>query len=116
MDALALLRLQIEWGADEALEDAPVDRLRAPGRVQRQADAGQGEGQPQGQGQAQAQRLPLPMPSPPPPAPPPNAPPPPPAGRAASTTCAPHWPRSTAAPCATRPPTWYSPSAIRMPA
>ena len=33
MDALALLRLQIEWGADEALEDAPVDRLRAPGPV-----------------------------------------------------------------------------------
>ena len=30
MDALALLRLQMEWGADEALEDAPVDRLRAP--------------------------------------------------------------------------------------
>ena len=29
MDALAALRLQIEWGADEALEDAPVDRLRA---------------------------------------------------------------------------------------
>ncbi len=28
MDALALLRLQIEWGADEALEDDPVDRLR----------------------------------------------------------------------------------------
>ncbi len=28
MDALALLRLQIEWGADEALEEAPVDRLR----------------------------------------------------------------------------------------
>lgn len=27
MDALALLRLQIEWGADEALDDAPVDRL-----------------------------------------------------------------------------------------
>jgi DNA polymerase len=27
MDALALLRLQIEWGADEALEEAPVDRL-----------------------------------------------------------------------------------------
>jgi len=31
MDALTLLRLQIEWGADEALEDAPVDRLRARG-------------------------------------------------------------------------------------
>jgi DNA polymerase len=31
MDALALLRLQIEWGADEALDDAPVDRLRAVG-------------------------------------------------------------------------------------
>ena len=28
MDALAALRLQIEWGADEALDEAPVDRLR----------------------------------------------------------------------------------------
>ena len=28
MDALALLSLQIEWGADEALDDSPVDRLR----------------------------------------------------------------------------------------
>jgi uracil-DNA glycosylase len=27
MDDLAALRLQIEWGADEALEDEPVDRL-----------------------------------------------------------------------------------------
>lgn len=27
MDALALLRLQIEWGVDEALAEAPVDRL-----------------------------------------------------------------------------------------
>lgn len=27
MDALALLRLQIEWGADEALDAVPVDRL-----------------------------------------------------------------------------------------
>ena len=26
MDMLAALRLQIEWGADEALEDAPLDR------------------------------------------------------------------------------------------
>jgi len=34
MDALALLRLQMEWGADEALEDEPVDRLRpAPARA-----------------------------------------------------------------------------------
>ncbi|HTW72978.1 MAG TPA: uracil-DNA glycosylase family protein [Acetobacteraceae bacterium] len=33
MDALALLRLQIEWGADEALEDAPVDRLRPGGET-----------------------------------------------------------------------------------
>lgn len=32
MNALALLRLQIEWGADEALEDAPVDRRRAEGQ------------------------------------------------------------------------------------
>ena len=30
MDALAALRLQIEWGADEALEEAPVDRLHRP--------------------------------------------------------------------------------------
>ncbi len=29
MDALAALKLQIEWGADEALADAPVDRLSA---------------------------------------------------------------------------------------
>lgn len=29
MDALALLKLQVEWGADEALEDAPIDRLQA---------------------------------------------------------------------------------------
>ena len=28
MDALAALKLQIEFGADEALEDTPVDRLR----------------------------------------------------------------------------------------
>lgn len=28
MDALASLRLQIEWGADEALLNAPLDRLR----------------------------------------------------------------------------------------
>ena len=30
MDMLAALRLQIEWGADEALDDAPVDRLAPP--------------------------------------------------------------------------------------
>jgi uracil-DNA glycosylase family 4 len=29
MDDLAALRLMIEWGADEALEDAPIDRTRA---------------------------------------------------------------------------------------
>jgi len=28
MDDLSLLRLQMEWGADEALEETPVDRLR----------------------------------------------------------------------------------------
>ncbi len=32
MDALAALRLQIEWGADEALGEAPVDRLSAAAR------------------------------------------------------------------------------------
>ncbi len=30
MDTLAALRLQIEWGADEALDDAPLDRLAQP--------------------------------------------------------------------------------------
>jgi DNA polymerase len=30
MDMLAALRLQIEWGADEALADAPVNRLAGP--------------------------------------------------------------------------------------
>jgi DNA polymerase len=30
IDALSLLRMQIEWGADEALDDTPVNRLRAP--------------------------------------------------------------------------------------
>jgi DNA polymerase len=29
MDALDMLRLQLEWGADEALDEAPVDRLRS---------------------------------------------------------------------------------------
>jgi uracil-DNA glycosylase len=29
-DDLTLLRLQVEWGADEAIELAPVDRLRSP--------------------------------------------------------------------------------------
>ncbi len=29
MDALAALRLQIEWGADEALDDTPLNRLQA---------------------------------------------------------------------------------------
>jgi uracil-DNA glycosylase len=50
MDAVALLRLQIEWGADEALEDAPVDRLRA-----------RREGQGDGEGHGGGERLPLPL-------------------------------------------------------
>jgi DNA polymerase len=36
MDVLAALRLQIEWGADEALDDTPVDRTR-PAASQRVA-------------------------------------------------------------------------------
>jgi uracil-DNA glycosylase family 4 len=41
MDDLAALRLQIEWGADEALEAEPVDRLRpiAAPRAKPMADA-----------------------------------------------------------------------------
>ena len=34
MDVLGLLLLQMEWGADEALEDAPVDRLPGAPRTQ----------------------------------------------------------------------------------
>jgi DNA polymerase len=30
MDALTALRLQLQWGADEALDEAPIDRTRAP--------------------------------------------------------------------------------------
>ena len=30
MDALAALKLQIEWGADEALNEAPIDRTQLP--------------------------------------------------------------------------------------
>ena len=30
MDTLAALRLQMEWGADEALDDAPINRMAAP--------------------------------------------------------------------------------------
>jgi uracil-DNA glycosylase len=33
MDALACLRLQLDWGADEALEELPVDRLAPPARA-----------------------------------------------------------------------------------
>ena len=33
MDDLAILRLQMEWGADEALDEAPLDRLRPPPAV-----------------------------------------------------------------------------------
>jgi uracil-DNA glycosylase len=43
MDALSALRLQIEWGADEALEDAPVDRLRAVPPTPAPLPQGEGE-------------------------------------------------------------------------
>ena len=41
MDALATLALMIEWGADEALDDAPIDRTRAhpPAATPQQAAA-----------------------------------------------------------------------------
>jgi DNA polymerase len=44
MDALAMLRLQVEWGADEALADAPIDRLRAAVEAGRQQGQGEGKG------------------------------------------------------------------------
>jgi DNA polymerase len=45
MDDLAALRLQMEWGADEALEDAPVDRLRVLVAPPPPAPLPQGEGE-----------------------------------------------------------------------
>ena len=39
MDARAALRLQIEWGADEALDEAPVDRFAHADRPPRSARA-----------------------------------------------------------------------------
>jgi len=52
VDDLTALRLQIEWGADEALEEAPVDRLHrqaapsAPASPPPLAGGGQGEAAP----------------------------------------------------------------------
>jgi uracil-DNA glycosylase len=43
MDDLAALLLQIEWGADEALEEAPVDRLRAVSPPPAPLPQGEGE-------------------------------------------------------------------------
>ncbi len=37
MDALAALRLQVEWGVDEALDETPVDRLTAAPRPRAEA-------------------------------------------------------------------------------
>jgi DNA polymerase len=39
MDALAALSLQIAWGADEALDEIPIDRTRPAAPVQRKAPA-----------------------------------------------------------------------------
>lgn len=53
MDAFAMLRLQIEWGADDALDTDPVDRLREVARsapatiVPRPAPAKVGSSEPQ---------------------------------------------------------------------
>jgi DNA polymerase len=43
MDDLAALRLQIEWGVDEALEAEPVDRLRAQSPPPNPLPRGEGE-------------------------------------------------------------------------
>ncbi len=50
MDEIGLLRLQIEWGADEALDELPLDRLlplaRVPARATEPAPAGRPATQP----------------------------------------------------------------------
>jgi uracil-DNA glycosylase len=43
MDDLAALKLQIEWGADEAIEEAPVDRLRVVSPPPNPLPQGEGE-------------------------------------------------------------------------
>ena len=45
MNDLAALRLQLEWGADEALEEAPIDRLRDVAAPPPPAPLPQGEGE-----------------------------------------------------------------------
>jgi uracil-DNA glycosylase len=56
MDDLSALRLQIEWGADEALEEAPVDRLHGSGLAAPPPPAPL----PQGEGEIGASRAPSP--------------------------------------------------------
>ena len=46
IDALTALRLQLEWGADEALEDAAVDRFAPPRPAERSRAAGPSVAQP----------------------------------------------------------------------
>ena len=43
MNMLAALRLQIEWGADEALGDNPIDRMAAPAPIRAERDIGAAE-------------------------------------------------------------------------
>lgn len=55
MDALTALRLQMEWGADEALADVPLDRLAqpSPARPARTPAAPETEARPQPQTRVQ---------------------------------------------------------------
>ncbi len=66
MDGLAALRVQLDWGADEALEEAPVDRRRDPSA---RATAGNAAASPAGA----SARPPVPAPPLAPPASPPPA-------------------------------------------
>ena len=54
MDDLAALRLQVEWGVDEALAEQPVDRLRPTARQRRPALLAAAPAGPTGVIQAQA--------------------------------------------------------------
>ena len=111
MDALSALRLHMEWGADEALAEAPVDRLAARPPAAPPAPR---------------------LPSRPPPGPsrrrrarPPRATAPSaPLARAQavaaaakpSRNCARRWPPSMAARCRPPPPTWFRRRQPRLPA
>ncbi len=101
MDDLAWLRLQMEWGADEALDDRPVDR-RSPGGARAPRRAPPAAAFPLRPRCSDRRRRPGACPGP---------------GGCGATPAElrRRLPGSTAAPCVRRRPTWCSATATRQP-